>query len=85
MLFIVTSISTQEKDSKALTELSRKDLWRNLDPGIYNSANVFDSLGEAYIVEGNNELAIINYEKALALEPDFTSAIDALKKLKRKH
>lgn len=50
-----------------------------------NSANTFDSLGEAYMVNGQNELAIINYEKALTLEPDKTSAINALKKLKRKY
>jgi len=50
-----------------------------------NSANVFDSLGEAYMVNGNNELAIINYEKALTLKPDMPSAINALKKLKRKY
>ena len=48
-----------------------------------NSANTFDSLGEAYMSFGNKTLAIKNYEKALALEPDMTSAINALKKLRK--
>ncbi len=50
-----------------------------------NSANTFDSLGEAYMLNGNDDLAIINYEKALALNPDMPSAIKALKRLKGKN
>jgi len=47
------------------------------------SANVYDSLAEAYLLSGNRELAIKNFEKALALEPSMSSAIEALKKLRR--
>src|SRR6266404_2173669 len=47
------------------------------------SANVYDSLAEAYLISGNRELAIKNFEKALALEPSMSSAIEALKKLRR--
>lgn len=47
-----------------------------------NAANVYDSLGEAYMLKGNKELAIKNYEKALGLSPDYPSAVEALKKLK---
>lgn len=47
-----------------------------------NSANVYDSLGEAYMLKGNKESAIKNYEKAVELNPNMPSAIDALKKLK---
>ena len=34
------------------------------------SANAFDSLGEAYYVLGQNDLALQNYEKSLAMNPD---------------
>ncbi len=46
------------------------------------SANPCDSLGEAYVACGNKELAIQYYEKALAINPETPSAIDALKKLR---
>jgi len=46
------------------------------------SANAYDSLGEAYMTAGKKELAIKNYEKALELNPETQTAIDALKKLK---
>jgi len=45
-------------------------------------SNVYDSLGEAYMTAQNKELAIKNYEKALELDPETQTAIDALKKLK---
>ena len=45
------------------------------------SANPYDSLGEFYMTTGDNELAIKYYSKALAVNPDTPSAIDALKKL----
>ena len=38
------------------------------------SANVYDSLGEAYLLKGNTGLAIENYEKALELNPDSENA-----------
>ena len=47
-----------------------------------NSANVYDSLGEAYFVSGNTPLAIQNYEKSLSLDPTNTNAAMLLKKLK---
>ena len=45
------------------------------------SANVYDSLGEAYMVSGDKEKAIENYQKALAIDPTMESAKEALKKL----
>jgi tetratricopeptide (TPR) repeat protein len=48
------------------------------------SANAYDSLGEAYASAGNRELAILNYEKALALDPKSSSAAEALRKLREK-
>jgi len=46
------------------------------------SANVYDSLGEAYSVSGNTPLAIQNYEKSLSLDPSNANAAMMLKKLK---
>ncbi len=45
------------------------------------SANVYDSLGEAYLDDGNKELAIINYKKSLELNPQNENAKEILKKL----
>ncbi len=45
------------------------------------SANPYDSLGEAYLASGDEKLAIENYEKAVSIDPNFSSAVDALKKL----
>lgn len=45
------------------------------------SANVYDSLGEAYMMSGNKELAIVNYKKSLELNPNNSSAMTMLKKL----
>lgn len=33
------------------------------------SGNVYDSLGEAYLADGNKDLAIINYKKSVELDP----------------
>ena len=46
------------------------------------SANVYDSLAEAYLVSGDAALAIQNYEKSLSLDPSNTNAAMMLKKLK---
>lgn len=48
------------------------------------SANVFDSLGEAYLEAGNKELAIENYKKSLQLDPLNQNARDVLKKIEGK-
>jgi len=45
------------------------------------SYNAFDSLGEAYMVNGNKELAIKNYKKPLELNPANSNAVEMLKKL----
>ena len=46
------------------------------------SANVYDSLGETYMRNGDKELAIENYQKSVELNPQNTNAIAMLKKLK---
>lgn len=48
------------------------------------SWNVFDSLAEAYAANGDNKLAIMNYEKSIALNPKNQNGIDILRKLKGK-
>ncbi len=45
------------------------------------SANVYDSMAEAYEANGNRELAIKNYKKSLELNPGNNNAIQQLKKL----
>jgi CubicO group peptidase (beta-lactamase class C family) len=46
-----------------------------------NSANVYDSVAEAYAVNGNRDLAIKNYRRSLELDPKNTNAAQQLKKL----
>lgn len=46
------------------------------------SANAYDSLAEAYMLNGDRGLAIKNYEKSLELNPQNNNAVDMLKKLK---
>jgi len=45
------------------------------------SANVYDSLGEAYMLRGEKEKAIENYQRALKIDPTMESAKQALVKL----
>ena len=45
------------------------------------ASNTYDSLGEAYMISGQKELAIKNYEKSLELNPKNTNAVEMLKKL----
>jgi CubicO group peptidase (beta-lactamase class C family) len=49
-----------------------------------NSFNVYDSLGEAYMVNGDMEKAIFNYKKSLELNPRNNNAVDKLKELEAK-
>src|SRR5215469_12839418 len=46
------------------------------------SANAYDSLGEAYMESGDKPLAIQNYEKSLSLDPQNNNAASRLKKLR---
>jgi len=48
------------------------------------SANVYDSLAEAYMNRGDTEKAIRNYKKSLDLNPDNTNAKEMLEKLEKK-
>jgi predicted negative regulator of RcsB-dependent stress response len=46
------------------------------------SANVHDSLGEAYLENGEIQRAIESYRRALEIDPNLASAIKALEKIK---
>jgi len=43
------------------------------------SFNTYDSLGEAYAIDGNKELAIQNYKRSIELNPRNTGGIEKLK------
>ena len=48
-----------------------------------NSWNVYDSLGEAYMANGEKDLAIANYKKSLEMNPRNTNGAEMLKKLEK--
>lgn len=50
-----------------------------------NSANPYDSLGEAYYLNGNNSMALQNYNKVLELNSNNTNAKKMIKKIKMKN
>jgi uncharacterized membrane protein len=45
------------------------------------SSNVYDSLAEAYMDEGDQEQAIVNYQRSLQLNPENRGAVQMLQKL----
>ena len=45
------------------------------------SSNVYDSLAEAYMINGDKKLAVQNYKKSLELNPANSNAVNNLKKL----
>lgn len=47
-----------------------------------NSSNAYDSLGEAYLKDGQKELSLANYEKSLAMNPDNFNAEDQIERIK---
>jgi tetratricopeptide (TPR) repeat protein len=47
------------------------------------SANVYDSLAEAYMKNGDKEEAIANYERSLELNPENTNAANMLEELEK--
>lgn len=48
------------------------------------SSNPYDSLGEAYLKDGNKELALANYKKAVELNPSNVGALQAVRRLEGK-
>lgn len=47
------------------------------------SYNVYDSLGEAYMIHSDKELAIKNYQKSLELNPENENARNKLDELEK--
>lgn len=47
-----------------------------------DSSNAYDSLAEAYMINGDKDLSIRNYQRSLELNPNNTNAVEMLKKLK---
>jgi len=45
------------------------------------SSNPYDSLGEAYLAMGNKDLALLNYQKSLALNPENFNAEDQIERI----
>jgi tetratricopeptide (TPR) repeat protein len=45
------------------------------------SSGVYDSLGEAYLDNGDKDLAIQNYKRSLDLDPKNSNAAEILKKI----
>jgi hypothetical protein len=46
------------------------------------SSNSYDSLGEAYLKNGDKELSLVNYQKSLALNPENFNAEDQIERIK---
>ena len=49
------------------------------------SANAYDSLGEAYFIKGEIDSAIYNYKKSINLNPDNKNAVHMLRQLRSNH
>lgn len=49
-----------------------------------NSANAYDSIGEAYYLNGNTDLALLNYKKSVELNPTNSNAEKMIKKIENK-
>jgi len=45
------------------------------------SANTYDSLGEALLAAGRRDEAIAAYRRAVAIDPEFGSSVQALRRL----
>lgn len=66
-----------------LREVDRAVEFFKLNVALYpNSFNVYDGLGEAYMVKGDKAAAVKNYEKPLELNPENQNGKEMLQKLK---
>jgi tetratricopeptide (TPR) repeat protein len=57
------------------------DVFRVNTVAFPESANVWDSLGEALLAADRHDEAIASYRRALAIDPEFASATEALERL----
>ena len=58
--------------------MNGKDIYVEVCP---ESSNAYDSFAEAYMKHGDTKLAIKNYKKSLALNPENENAVKMLKEL----
>jgi Flp pilus assembly protein TadD len=83
------SISEQRLNGLGYSLMRRKKLLEaiaifKLNVEFYPQAwNTYDSLGEAYMTNGDKELAIASYRKSLALNPQNANGAEMLKKLEK--
>jgi len=49
-----------------------------------SDANVYDSYGEALMLNGEYELAIKNFEKSIELNPENKNAVNMIQEIKQK-
>jgi len=47
--------------------------------------HIYDRLGEAYLIAGQNEQALEMYKKSLILNPEIKHVLQMIKKFNRKH
>jgi tetratricopeptide (TPR) repeat protein len=80
----------EKKDLKAAIQVF--ELMAKLFPTTYNAydseyfsdrSNVYGILGSCYLEDGQKEKAIVNFKKAITLNPDDTNAIELIKKLEK--
>ncbi|RZN75114.1 MAG: serine hydrolase [Winogradskyella sp.] len=65
----------EKQNQKAL------EVFKFLTEEFHENANLFDSLGEAYFVSEDYNNALINFKKALELNPDMKTSKDYIKKI----
>ncbi len=70
------SLLWDEKLSEAL------EIFKLIVAEFPESSNPYDSLGEAYLAMGNKELALLNYQKSLDLNPHNFNAEDQIERIK---
>ncbi len=65
-------------------EIAMAELIFEYNVGAYpQSSNVYDSLGEAYMMAGKKKLAIQHYQKSLDMDPQNQNAVLMLQKLRK--
>jgi predicted alpha/beta superfamily hydrolase len=79
---VINSIGYNVMNSRENYDLAIQFFQMNID--YYpNSANVYDSMGEAWMNKGDNKKAIEYYEKSLKLNPQNKNAEEMIKQLKQ--
>lgn len=80
--------SPQELDSLGYKYIRSNQMENAIGVFLFNvelfpdNSNVYESLAEAYMINGDKKLAIENYKKSLELDPENANAAEMLKKLK---